>query len=114
MIALRWPGVPWANTAARVIPQPLDGSRAGRRHRDCGLLDEFVASGAELVEFDCEVTDPMSTSPLVGSAVLERGQVPVDRGLGRGDLAGDGLRLFLSLVAAFGAVGEFCGDGRRR
>lgn len=53
----------------------------------------------------------VAAGAFVEGAVLERGEVAVDGGLGGGELAGDGVEFGPVAVGAFGAVSLFGGDG---
>jgi hypothetical protein len=90
MRALRWPGVPWGDDLGEALAQGGDGVRAGRGRRGLGEVGEFVAAQGELVEAGGQVTEALAAGAFVEAAVLERGQVTVDRATGCRGLPGDG------------------------
>ena len=92
-----------------VLAEALDRSRAGRSQGDVHG-SEFVAAGSELAEFGREVAYARAAGAFVECAVLECGEVPVDGGLGCGDLSSKGLAFFVVPAAALLALRVFGGD----
>jgi hypothetical protein len=95
----------------QALAEALDSRRAGRVGQAIGDLAKFVPSALELVEPDRQVADAVAAAALVEGAVLERGEVAVDGGLGSGDLGRDRPVFGLVSVAAFGAERPLGGDG---
>jgi hypothetical protein len=83
---------------AEVVADAGDGARRRGRGLDRQAGVEFGVPGLELSESLAEFADAGSGGGVVHGAVLERGVVPVDRGLGAGDLVGGGGEFGASVV----------------
>ncbi len=79
---------------------------------DGGQCDaQLVVAHAQLGDLAAQALDPLAALVFWQAAGLEGIQVAFDRGLGAGDLGGDGRKLGLVLVAEGFGLGPGRGDG---